>query len=145
MNLVRFQKPAYMYNVNSLLNDLMSDFSTATAASTCKATNPMVNVTDDEKKYTLEFLVPGFEKENIEVKNADGILSVKGKVNKPNSETKKWTRKEYSISDFERNFTLPDNVEPDMISAKYQNGVLVIEIPKKEIELSKGVFDIKVN
>ena len=143
MNLVRFQKPAYMYNVNSLLNDLMKDFSTE--ESTCKATNPMVNVTDEEKKYILEFLVPGFEKENIEVKNADGILSVKGKVSKPNSETKNWTRKEYCISDFERKFTLPDNVEPDLISAKYLNGVLIIEIPKKEAKPSEGAFDIQVN
>ncbi len=145
MNLVRFQKPAYMYDVNNLFNDLLRDFSTASASSACKKTNPLVNVTDEAKKYILEFLVPGFEKENFEVKNSDGVLTVKGNVNVANSETSKTTRKEFCIADFERSFTLPDDVETDLISAKYLNGILLIEIPKKEVETTKGAFDIKVN
>jgi HSP20 family protein len=145
MNLVRFQKPAYMYDVNNLFNDFLKDFSTEKTASTCKTMNPSVNVMDKEKKYTLEFFVPGFEKENFEVKNADGILTVKGKVNEINSETTKVTRREFYIADFERRFTLPEDVETDSINAKYYNGILIVEMPKREVETKKGVFDIQVN
>ena len=60
-------------------------------------------------------------------------------------EKKNYTRREYSYNSFSRSFTLPDNSSPDKINAKYENGVLNITLPKKEVNVSKPVKEIKVS
>lgn len=93
---------------------------------------PSVNVTENEQDYNLEYLVPGFKKEEIKVALEQNVLTVKAeKKTESSEEQKRYTRKEFSYSSFKRSFTLPDNIDVEKMVAKHEHGILNITIPKK--------------
>lgn len=132
------------YNQNwlpSLFNDFMNDdwFTTRTAASV-----PALNVIENEKNYELEFAVPGLKKEELNLQvDADGVMSISmvrknedNKENKENKENKKrnYIRREFSYQEFNQSYILPDDADREKISAKVENGVLTIDVPKLPAE-----------
>jgi HSP20 family protein len=76
----------------------------------------------------------------------NNILSITAQKesNKEENDTK-YTRKEFCYSSFERSFTLPNSVNSDNINAVYENGVLKINIPKKEEAKEKPVREISIS
>jgi len=131
MNAVRFQQPNFRLSVNDILNHIIKDYSYSENRST-NQNYPAVNVIEEEKSFGLEFLVPGFEKENFSITNKDGVLYVKAEAQKKESPKENYIRKSFQIQAFERAFHLPENVNYKTISAKYTNGIIKVEIPKKE-------------
>lgn len=111
-------------------------------------TIPAANITESKDKYSVELAVPGIKKEDIQL-NLDGnilYISSETKSEKSENDTEgKVTRKEYSFSSFKRGFNLPDNIEQDKISAKYDSGILKIEIPKKEIHIQEANRKIEIS
>jgi HSP20 family protein len=109
------------------------------------ATAPAVNVKEDEKAYTMEVAAPGIKKEYCRVSiNDDGNLSVaiENKFeHKHEDKGQHYLRREFSYSNYEQNYTLPDDVEKDKISAKVEDGVLTINLPKMEqkAKVSKAI------
>lgn len=94
---------------------------------------PSVNISNSEKSFGLEFAVPGFEKKDFSITAKDGMLVVKAEKSAENKvEKKDYTRREFRYSSFERSFSIPENVNTDAIQAKYENGILHIELPKME-------------
>ncbi len=94
---------------------------------------PAVNITEDDDGFRLSVAVPGMKKSDFEI-DLDGNQLTIG-CSKEESQTEKdakYTRKEYSYHSFERSFTLPDDVNRERIDAFYENGVLVLMLPKKE-------------
>jgi HSP20 family protein len=143
MNLVRFQQPRMVYSVNSLLNDFINDRAYF-AGKTMDNNYPAVNIAETENAYELEFLAPGFEKENFSITNIKGILTVKGNLNEQKESTEKYTRKRFAIYPFERSFNLPDGINADEITARYHNGILRVELPKKVEEVQNAELTIPV-
>ena len=98
--------------------------------------SPAVNVVDNEGNYEIEVAAPGFKKDDIQVTVENGVLTITGKVENESEEKKKnYTRKEFSSQSFTKRFTLPENVEQDKLSAKYEDGVLRLVVNKREKEL----------
>jgi HSP20 family protein len=97
-------------------------------------TLPSVNIKETEDKFGVEVAVPGFEKEdfNIELNNNELTISSEKKDKHEDKEDERYTRREFSYQSFRRSFTLPDTVDGEKISAKYTNGVLHVDIPKRE-------------
>lgn len=94
---------------------------------------PAVNIIEHETSYALEVAVPGMQKEDFKIEVKDGMLIISAEKEESKEEVKKqYTRKEFSVSTFSRMFTLPENVKENEIAASYTNGVLYLEIPKKE-------------
>jgi len=107
---------------------------------------PSVNITENEKEFKIEMAAPGVERKDFKVEVENGVLCISSEKEKESKEEKKnYTRREYSYNSFSRSFTLPDNSSPDKIDAKYENGVLNITLPKKEVAVSKPVKEIKVS
>jgi HSP20 family protein len=111
-------------------------FTTRTAASV-----PALNVIENEKNYELEFAVPGLKKEELNLQvDADGVMSIsmvrKNEDNKENKENKKrnYIRREFSYQEFNQSYILPDDADREKISAKVENGVLTIDVPKLPAE-----------
>jgi len=74
-------------------------------------------------------------KEDIKVETDRNLLKISAeKQSSVNAEEKNFTRKEYNYSSFERTFTMPENVNADEIKASCENGELIINLPKSEIE-----------
>ena len=106
---------------------------------------PAVNVTEDEKEFKLEIAVPGFEKTDFDVQVEKEFFTVSGKKEaKTEVKEKNYTRKEFSYSNFKRTFTLPENVETANISAVYENGILHVALPKKEVKADVAVKKIDI-
>lgn len=103
------------------------------------ATAPAINVIENDKDYKVEVVAPGMTKDDFKVTldDANNLLIEMEKKSETSAEDKKdrkFLRREFSYSKFEQGILLPDNVEKDRISAKVENGVLTIEIPKKASE-----------
>ncbi len=100
-------------------------------------TAPAVNVIDEEKDYKVEVAAPGMTKEDFQIKldnDNNLIIALEKKTQTEDHDKKnhKYLRREFSYSKFQQAFTLPEDVEKDKITAKMNDGVLTIDIPKKE-------------
>jgi HSP20 family protein len=110
------------------------------------ATAPAINVKESDKAYTVELAAPGMQKEDFNVHiNDDGNLVVKMESKneaKEEDKTTRYLRREFSYSKFEQTLILPDDVKKDAISAKVENGVLTVELPKlveEKVKLSRQI------
>ena len=100
------------------------------------STAPAVNVKEDEKAYTMELAAPGIKKEYCRVSiNDEGNLTIaiENKAeHKHEDKHHHYLRREFSYSNYEQNYMLPDDVERDKISAKVEDGILTVTMPKTE-------------
>ena len=113
--------------------------------STCTTTAPAVNVKEDEKAYTMEVAAPGIKKEYCRVSlNEDGNLSIAIENEMEHKEENKkehYLRREFSYTNYQQNYSLPEDVVKDKISARVENGILTVTLPKqeKEAKVSKSI------
>lgn len=90
-----------------------------------------VNVIENDKDYLFEVAAPGFNKSNFDVTVDGDKLEISGNYSSENNEEEgNYKRREFSYSSFKRSFTLPKDVTQEDISAKYENGILNITVPK---------------
>jgi HSP20 family protein len=92
---------------------------------------PAVDIAEKEKEYEITAELPGMEEKNIEVKFADGILTIKGEKKEEKEEKKKdYYLSERHFGSFQRSFQVPEGVDADKIDASFKNGVLTVILPK---------------
>ena len=98
------------------------------------ATAPAINVKETEKAYKMEVAAPGLKKEWVRVNiDNDGYLNVaiENKMeHKDEDKHEHYLRREFSYSNYQQSYTLPKDADREKISAKVENGVLEVEIPK---------------
>jgi HSP20 family protein len=108
------------------------------------STTPAVDVVESEKAYEIKAEMPGMDEKNIEVKVANGNLTIKGEKKEEKEEKKKdYYLQERKFGSFERSFSVPEGVDMDKIEAAFKNGVLNITLPKK-LEAQKPAKNIEV-
>jgi HSP20 family protein len=102
---------------------------------------PAANIIENEKSFNIEIAAPGMKKEDFKLKLENNVLTISSEKESENSEeTTNYTRKEFMYGSFSRSFTLPKIVETENIKASYDDGILKIEIPKKdEARISKEI------
>ncbi|MBI2270945.1 MAG: Hsp20/alpha crystallin family protein [Bacteroidetes bacterium] len=106
---------------------------------------PGVNIVENEKDYKVELAAPGLERKDFKVELDNNVLTISAEKEEEKKEEKKnYKRREFSYNSFSRSFTLPENSLTDKIDAKYENGVLRLTLPKKEVTVSKPAKEIKV-
>lgn len=116
--------------VDNLFSNLFYDSS---SAGRTFSKYPAVNVAESDKGFHVDFAVPGFNKEDFKINVEKDVLTVSGEHHAENlDETKKYSRKEFSYNSFKRSFTLPENVDFNKIDANYKDGVLTLDVAKKE-------------
>ena len=130
---------ALQHRVNSLFRTLNEDESPVAAASFV----PAVDIYEDAQKLVLKLEVPGIDVKDLDVRVEDDTLTVRGE-RKFEAEEKEqnFHRIERSYGSFFRAFTLPSTVNTEAIDAKYNAGVLKLELKKKPEAQPK---QIKVN
>jgi HSP20 family protein len=105
---------------------------------------PAVDVSETDKGYEIKAELPGMEEKNIEVKLADGILTIKGEKQEDKEEKQKdYYLRERSFGSFQRSFQVPDGVDTNKIEANFKNGVLTLNLPKSP-EAQKAAKKIEV-
>ena len=133
---------------NSWMPTLFDDFLNTDFMPRAKSTAPAVNVKESEKAYTMELAAPGIKKEYCRVGiNDEGNLTIaiENKVeHKQEDKHHHYLRREFSYSNYEQAYTLPDDVERDKISAKVEDGILTVTMPKLAKEQKKSTKAIEV-
>ena len=116
------------------LPSIFNDFFDNEWMEKANATAPAINVVEHENDYCVELAVPGMTKDDFKVQvDGDDNLVITMEKKTENKEEKKdahYLRREFSYSKFQQTMVLPDNVDKGKISARVENGVLSVELPK---------------
>jgi len=119
---------------NTWMPTVFDDFLNTDCMPRANSTAPAVNVKESDKNYTMELAAPGIKKEYCRVGiNDDGNLTVaiENKVEHQHEDKHHhYLRREFSYSNYEQSYSLPDDVERDQITAKVEDGILTITMPK---------------
>ena len=133
---------------NSWFPTVFDDFLNTDFMPRANSTAPAVNVREDENAYTMELAAPGIKKEYCRVSiNDEGNLciAIENKMeHKENDRKHHYLRREFSYSNYEQNYTLPDDVERNEISAKVENGILTVVLPKQKKQETKVAKTITI-
>ena len=134
---------------NSWLPTVFNDLFDADYMPKANATAPAINVKETDKAYIVELAAPGMKKEDFDVNiNHEGNLTIKmERKQEANEEDKKsrYLRREFSYTKFEQTLILPEDVHKDKISARVNDGVLTVELPKIQKEEVKVARQITVD
>ena len=144
MTLVKFNnKPANGFNLLENFFNEIPTFFKDDLGTTAKDFVP-VNVKQTMDAYQLEVVAPGFEKNDFNVNIDKSILTISAeKKTEVKDENEKQIRKEYSYRSFKRSFTIDEKVDAEKVEAKYVNGVLTLNLPRKE-EVKASAKEISV-
>lgn len=120
--------------ISDILDEMMSDF----PVTYDKVTDPSINVKETDTIHQIQVSAPGYKKENFKIDIDENVLTISNQFKEEiKNENEKITRKEFRCSSFKRRFYLPENLKIDEISAKYEDCILYIDIPKKDRIVSK--------
>ena len=126
---------------NSWFPTVFEDFLNNDFMPRANTTAPAVNVKVDDKAYTMEVAAPGIRKEFCRVSiNDEGNLhvAIENKVEHKEEEKKHhYLRREFSYTNYEQVYTLPEDVDKDNIEAKVENGILTVTLPRMQKEVKK--------
>lgn len=133
-------------SLDGMMKELFNEFPT-TVAKTFREdvlNFPPVNIVEKPASYQVELSAPGFEKADFAIKLEGNILNIStDKKEETKEENDKVIRKEFTYKGFKRSFTIDEKIDAENIAAKYENGILKLELPKKEI-LKAGAKEISV-
>lgn len=132
MSLVRFSNQ-FPDLFDRFFDNNMFDWSNKHFSST-NTTLPSVNIKEEEEGYHVEMAAPGLDKKDFKIELINDVLTISSekKMEHKTKDDKHYTKHEFSYQSFSRSFTLPVTVENEKITAKYNNGILDIYIPKRE-------------
>jgi HSP20 family protein len=148
-------KAMTMYRPNAIQNALSdfdryfeSFFGDSPLAPATKIFNrlPAVDVRETEKAYVLDMELPGYDEKSIAVNVDNGNLSIESRLEESREDKKGETYllRERRSSAFSRSFKLPENADPESVTASFKNGVLSLEIGKRA-EAQKRTIQINAN
>ena len=133
------------FNTERMLMPSLLDFDGGLLGLSGSSLMPEANIIEEDKDYMIELAAPGLEKKDFNIEMQDGMLTISAeKEEGKKEEHKNFKRREFSYNSFTRSFTLPENCHSEKIEAKYENGVLRLMLPKKEVTISKPAKHIKV-
>ena len=129
----------WLLPLNSPLSDFFESNEFLSDGSKTRNDLPAVNVFEAEDGYTIEVAAPGMDKDDFSVSVDDGILTISAEtVVEEDDRDGEYTFREYDYNSFSRAFTLPQNAMEDGIEAAYENGELIISIPKRIDVVTNG-------
>ncbi len=145
MSLVKYSNQFPTFFDRFFENDLF-DWSNKNFSST-NTTIPAVNIKAGDDSFEVEMVAPGFEKSDFKIDLNNNLLTISSekKVENELKEGEQFTKREFSYQSFSRSFTLPDTADNEKITAKYENGILSISIPKKEEAKPKPPKQIEIS
>lgn len=132
MALVRYEPVNLFDQFNNEINRFFNVAPRQRAANQDRNWMPAVDIREEDDRFVLSADIPGVERKDVEVTMEDGVLTIKGERHAETEEQREgFHRRERVHGTFIRQFTLPDTVNAENISATIKEGVLHIEIPKQ--------------
>jgi HSP20 family protein len=141
------KRDEFLTPFDKLFDDMMSatfpTFRDEVGLSFENSAYPKVNVTDHKDKLRILTEIPGLDKKQVSVEVTDGVLTISGgkrDLYDGESNDVNFIRRELKHSSFKRSFNLGDNLNHSDVSAKFDNGILIVDVPKTEPEKPKKKF-----
>jgi HSP20 family protein len=114
-------------------------------STTCNGNNPGVNVSEDDKGYTIEVAAPGIARKDFNLEIENDVLTISTEHKESKEEKKQnFLRREFNYQTFKRSFQLPETVDQEQIKASHESGILTLTLPKKEEVVQKVPRQIEV-
>lgn len=133
MAIIRWKPESNLWSLREDMNDLFDSFFGRALERREGIWSPAVNVTENKDAVVVTAEVPGLKKEDISISMHDNVLTLKGeKKQEKIQEDENYHCVERSFGSFNRSFTLPTMVDSAKVKASYKDGILTVELPKKE-------------
>lgn len=134
MTLVKVNNPINRFD--GLMKDFFNEFPSTISKSLREDVFqfPPVNIQEKENSYAVSLSAPGFSKEDFSISLENNLLTISAELKTESAETTdKVIRKEFSVKSFKRSFTIDEKINGEQIAAAYENGILTVTLPKKEV------------
>lgn len=146
MTLVRLNNHYGDMDYNNHISHLMETWLGNSAEKNAFGFTPATNVIEKEKSFILELAIPGYEKRDVNIKIENNLLTISHESKSEDQDVaSRFIRKEFGRKSFSRSFRLSRWVDHENIQASFKNGILEIEMPKKEEAIAKPAREIKIN
>jgi HSP20 family protein len=138
-------RPLFPSVLDNLFSRDLMDWTNSNYSLT-NTTLPAVNIKETEDEYQIEVAAPGMSKKDFKVSLDNNQLTISSEKKEEKEENEdKYSRREFSYQSFQRSFSLQQGlVDSDKISAKYNDGVLYITLPKREEMKPKPAKEIQI-
>jgi HSP20 family protein len=140
------KSPAVFEGFPSVFDTFFNDGFTRNFANASEKFVPAVNVSETGDAFNIEFAVPGYKKEDIQITLENDVLTVSSEISQENEEETKenYSRREFFRASFKRSFSVPESVDAERIDASYEQGVLKIQLPKRKEVIKPAAKMIQV-
>ena len=130
------------YDVLSMFDDL---FTTDIPSRTHRSynTTPRANVVKTDTGYGIELAAPGFSRDEFVMTVDDGRLSIEMNTEDSKDYEDRIQHREYRFQSFKRSFSLPENTNIDGITARYEAGILYVDVPVEEKNVQRRVINVE--
>ena len=135
-----------MNTINKMMDDLLNTSISSLVGTDFTQSYPAVNITENNHDYLIELAAPGIEKEDFKIKiEKDQLIISTSSAQNSEDPIGKYKRREFNYSTFKRSFHLPDTINSEAISAKHEDGVLKVSVPKIDEADLKNQREIKIS
>lgn len=108
--------------------------------------SPKVNIKETKDDYFVEMAVPGMKKDDFNIDLDNKVLSISTEYKEESENTEdNYTRREFGYASFKRTFSLPESIDDSKIKATYTDGILTIQLPKREEAKEKPARTIQIS
>lgn len=137
-----------MYRRNSWFPTVFDEFLNSDLMNTVSTTAPSVNVKETEKAYIVELAAPGVKKDYCRIhvdEDHNLCVAIENKFeHKEEDKHSHYLRREFSYTNYEQKYSLPEDVNEEEINAKVEDGILTIELPKLQKVVGKATKQIEI-
>ena len=135
MNLIKFNRPTPAKSFSNIFDEILTKGFPEILNQEFNFNSPSTNIIENDNGYTIELAIPGVNKDDIDIRVDKDQLIVESKTSSEKTEGDEdanFRRREFNFSSFRRSFYMNDKLDVNKINAKYENGVLVLNIEKRE-------------
>lgn len=147
MNMIKFNRPIHTPTLTNVLDDIFNRSFSDMLGADFTVNSPSVNILEGDASYKIELALPGVIKDDVTInveKDQLVISSSKKEVKESEDKEHRYRRREFNFSSFRKSFHLPKTVDTDRIDAKFENGILILTIEKKEEAKEKEPRTIEI-
>lgn len=141
----RYGRSNAIYNPIDMLSAFDDLFTTDTPSRSHRSynTTPRANVIKTDTGYGIELAAPGFSRDEFELSVDEGRLTIELGTEDSKEYEEKLQHREYRFASFKRSFSLPENTNIDGIAARYEAGILYVDVPVEEKNVQKRLITVE--
>jgi len=132
-----------MRDFDSIIDIAMNDRNIPNHKAQSMTTVPRANIVQDDKGYTIEMAAPGFSRDEFDLNIDNHTLSISVNTEDTQEYKGKITSREYSFGSFTRSWTLPESANNEAITARYDAGILYVNVPVDNVKETKRTIVVE--